>query len=75
MHHSDHDVLHLIFLRLGASRGDQIELREIARRDVRLYRATHGSKWAYVDRAIAIRLRENGARWSGEVLRDPCAVA
>ena len=77
MHYSDHDVLHLILLRLGASSADQIELQETVRHEptLRLYRAMRGEKWAYVDRALAVRLRENGAVWSGELLRDPCEVA
>lgn len=77
MHHYDHDVLHVILLRLGASSADQVELRETARREppLRLYRAMRGDRWTYVDRALAVRLREIGAVWSGELLRDPCAVA
>ncbi len=73
----EQDILHVILLRLGASSADQIELRETARREppLRLYRAMRGAKWAYVDRALAVRLRGHGAVWLGELLRDPCAVA
>ncbi len=77
MHHSHHDVLHLIFTQLGASSAFEIVLAEPGRceRSRNQYRAHRGDRWTYVDREVAIRLRANGAAWSGEVLRDPVAVA
>ncbi len=77
MHHPDHDILRIILVRLEAFDACEVELEEAARHEpsLPLYRARRGGKWTYVDRALAIRLRENGAGWSGELLRDPCAVA
>lgn len=77
MMHRDHHTVRLILARLAASSAKQVKLEEIRRLlpNVRLYLASCGEKWTYVDRPLARRLRAYGAVWSGDLLRDPCAVA
>jgi hypothetical protein len=77
MHHHHHNVIHLVLVRLSALSPEEIKLEEIARYEPLhpFYRARCGERWTYVDRPLAVRLRENGAEWVGDLLRDPCAVA
>lgn len=73
--HSDQDILKVILARLDATHVRDIQLDAYDRRDRLIYRARHGDRTAFVDRPLAIRLRESGAVWCGDVLEDPCAVA
>ncbi len=68
------NVLQVILTRLSASSVADVSL-EIATLDQPFYRARCGERFAYVDRVLAVRLRERGATWLGDIAKDPCAVA
>jgi hypothetical protein len=75
---ADQDVaLARVLDHLGANEPGDVQLSPAARcqTSISLYRASHGTMWAYVDRVLAVGLRERGARWFGEVHLDPCPVA
>jgi hypothetical protein len=61
-----------VFERLGVADADEIFLDEDPSGN---YVARSRSKRAFVDRALAVRLRFDGAIWCGRLSRDPCAVA
>jgi hypothetical protein len=67
----------LICARLEVESPREISLEELTKVDPTrpMYRARGTSRWTYVDRSLAILLRERGATWNGDVSRDPCAVA
>jgi len=70
-------ALGIVYERLGVMRADEVwieELRHTAFGDAG-YRACSEMTSTYIDRALAVCLRTDGARWSGEIARDPCAVA
>jgi len=74
---ADHDMLDEILNRLGAVDAMQVELMPAGKlhATTKLYRVSHGAEWAYVNRSLAVRLRERGARWTADLRLDPCAVA
>ena len=77
MHHTLHTILNLVLVRLDAFAASDVQLREVANYEPHRpwYRAQCGLRWTYVDRVVARTLRENGAMWTGDILKDPCAVA
>jgi hypothetical protein len=77
LHHPDHEALQGVLTELGAKEPRDVRLETfIGQINAGLtYRAFSGTRSIYIDRPLAVRLRENGAVWCGELLRDPCAVA
>ena len=64
-----------VFERLEVDAAVEIALDEGGSATQIFYIARSRSKRTFVDRALAIRLRFDGAVWCGDIMRDPCAVA
>lgn len=69
------DPLFALLMRLEIDDPSKVALDEVFEDAQFMYRARYCSRWTYVTRALAIRLRASGALWSGHLARDPCAVA
>lgn len=72
-----YSALNIVYERLGVTRAEEIFLAEHLGAIIgcATYIARSQVMSAYVDRALAIRLRISGATWCGEIARDPCATA
>ena len=68
-------ALTFVFERLEVAAAEEISLEEGGAGNQIYYVARSRSKRTFVDRALAVRLRFDGAVWCGELSRDPCAVA
>jgi len=71
-----HTVLHQVLERISARDIRDVTLeRGGSSNSVAPYRVRCGLRSVYVDRVLAVELRGRGARWTGDITHDPCAVA
>ncbi len=72
-----HDEIDSLLEGLDADAASDVQLEDVVTgsSDRPLCRARCGARWAYVNRMLARDLRQLGAVWRGDLLRDPCAVA
>lgn len=69
-----HTILHRVLERISARDPREVTL-SLGRNEVAPYTARCRERSAQVDRVLAVELRGAGARWSGDISSDPCAVA
>jgi hypothetical protein len=70
-----HTILHQILERVAARDAREVTLNFGGRHEAAPYIVVCRERSAYVDRVLAVELRGAGARWNGDIARDPCAVA
>lgn len=70
-----HTVLHQVLERVAARDAREVTVERGGHHEVAPFLVRCRDRHAYVDRVLAMELRGQGARWSGDVSTDPCAVA
>jgi hypothetical protein len=70
-----HTVLHQVLERVAAHDAREVTLERGGHHEVAPYLVRCRDRHAFVDRVLAMALREHGGRWLGDFSSDPCAVA